>query len=111
MENELDQVVGRAIRRLGPEAVLSYVPLQITGREDSLDFPRSWLLPIMRENIQTTELAFFKTYFLPLAASCKARSNLAKKEDNMVVAKPYDVLVSQVSHIGFISVRTFLSVQ
>ena len=56
-------------------------------------------MPIMRENIQTTELAFFKTYFLPLAASCKARSNLAKKEDNMVVAKPYDVLVSQVSNM------------
>ena len=69
-------MVGRAIRRMGPEAVLSYVPLQITGRSDeSLEFPRSWLLPIMRENIQSTQLAFFKTYFLPLAAACKARSN------------------------------------
>jgi len=97
LENELDQVVGRAIRRMGPEAVLSYVPLQITGRSDeSLEFPRSWLLPIMRENIQSTQLASFKTYFLPLAAACKARSNQAKKEDNMAVAKPYDVLVSQI---------------
>ena len=51
----------------------------------------------MRENIQNTELAFFKTYFLPLAAQCKARSNQARKEDSMAVAKTYDVLVSQVS--------------
>jgi len=96
LENELDHVVGRAVRRMGPEAVLSFIPLKITGREESFEFPRSWLLPVMRENIQNTELAFFKSYFLPLAAACKARSNQAKREDNLAVAKPYDVLVSQI---------------
>ena len=96
LENELDHVVGRAIRKMGPEAVLSFVPLKITGREETFEFPRSWLLPIMRENIQNTELAFFKSYFLPLAANCKARSNQAKRENDTAVAKPYDILVCQI---------------
>ena len=57
--NELDYVIGKAVRTMGPEVVLSHVPLQITGKEQNFEFPRSWLLPVLRENIQKANLAFF----------------------------------------------------
>ncbi len=40
---------------------------------DDYDFPRSWLLPVLRSNIQQTELGFFTQYFLPLAAKLRTR--------------------------------------
>ena len=73
-EAELDLVVGRAVSVLGPRRVLEAVPLNITGEETDYEFRSSWLLPIFRDNIRNTELAFFVEYFLPLAAKCLARS-------------------------------------
>jgi ribosomal RNA-processing protein 12 len=73
LTNELDYVVGRAVRTMGPEVVLSYIPLQINGTEESYDFPMSWLLPVLRENIQNANLCFFKAHFLPMAEACKIR--------------------------------------
>ena len=40
---------------------------------DDYDFPRSWLLPVLRSNIRETELAFFASYFLPLAARLRTK--------------------------------------
>ena len=39
------------------------------------DFPRSWLLPVLRENVINTELAFFVEEFLPLAEKMRDASN------------------------------------
>lgn len=40
---------------------------------DNYEFPRSWLLPVIRDNLSDTELAFFTTYFLPLAAKLRTK--------------------------------------
>lgn len=40
---------------------------------ETLDFPRSWLLPVLRDNVQGARLGFFTSYFLPLAAALKTR--------------------------------------
>lgn len=40
---------------------------------ETLDFPRSWLLPVLRDNVQGARLGFFNSYFLPLAAALKSR--------------------------------------
>ena len=40
---------------------------------DSYDFPRSWLLPVLRVSVQQTELAYFTSYFLPLAAKLRLK--------------------------------------
>lgn len=40
---------------------------------ETLDFPRSWLLPVLRDNVQGARLGFFTSYFLPLAAALKSR--------------------------------------
>nr|CAG4643695.1 EOG090X00E0 [Lepidurus arcticus] len=95
-EAEVDFAVGKAVRVMGPKIVLRAIPLQITGHEDNYDFPRSWLLPVLRENITHTELTYFIDYFLPLAESCRARSVRFAKEGNPVGAKTYDLLQRQV---------------
>ena len=40
---------------------------------DNMDFPRSWLLPLMRQSVKDTELGFFASYFLPLASKLRTK--------------------------------------
>uniref|UniRef100_A0A8C4E3N0 Ribosomal RNA processing 12 homolog n=1 Tax=Dicentrarchus labrax TaxID=13489 RepID=A0A8C4E3N0_DICLA len=70
---ELDLAVGGAVESMGPEVVLGAVPLNITGYEDDLEFPRSWLVPVIRDHVKNTHLGFFVSYFLPLATTLKQR--------------------------------------
>lgn len=40
---------------------------------ENLDFPRSWLLPVIRDHVREARLGFFTTYFLPLATTLKSK--------------------------------------
>ncbi|XP_022106693.1 RRP12-like protein [Acanthaster planci] len=93
---ELDRTVGMAVRTMGPRFVLGAVPLQITGDEDNYDFPRSWLLPVIRDNVCNTKLQFFTKYFLPLAAKLKSKALEYSQQGRNVEAKTYDILQSQI---------------
>ena len=57
--NELDYVLGKAVRTMGPEVVLNHIPLQISGEEETYEFPRSWLLPVLRDQAPILVLVFF----------------------------------------------------
>ena len=94
--NELDYVVGKCIRKMGPEVVLNYIPLNITGKEKNFDFPRSWMLPIMRENIQNARLGFFISHFLPMQNACKARALQAQNDKEVAIYKTYEILFYQI---------------
>nr|CAG4647640.1 EOG090X00E0 [Moina brachiata]SVE92835.1 EOG090X00E0 [Moina brachiata] len=92
-ETEVDYAIGKLVRVCGPKFLLQCIPLGITGKEkDSYEFAYSWLLPIMRENIQNTELAFFIEYFLPLAQTCKSRV----KDQDRVAPRVYDLIQRQI---------------
>ncbi|XP_013379809.1 RRP12-like protein isoform X2 [Lingula anatina] len=93
---ELDHTVGMAVRTMGPRVVLEAIPLQITGEEDDLDFPRSWLLPLLRDSIRETELGFFASHFLPLAAKLRNKSLQHAQEKRQVESKTYDALQMQI---------------
>ncbi|NWS15148.1 RRP12 protein, partial [Pachyramphus minor] len=93
---EVDQAVGAAVSTMGPEVLLEAVPLEIDGKEETLDFPRSWLLPVLRDYVQGTRLGFFTSYFLPLAASLKNRAQEFTQAGKSVEAKLYDTLQWQV---------------
>ena len=69
--SELDYTIGKAIRSLGPEMVLKYIPIVITGEEVNFEFKTCWLLPILKDNIQASSLKFFSEYFLPMALICE----------------------------------------
>ena len=76
--------------------MLESIPLNITGAEKDYEFTTSWILPVLRENINKTRLAFFTEYFLPLAASCLRRSKEAKAVGDNIGYKTYEVLVYQI---------------
>ncbi|NXM66302.1 RRP12 protein, partial [Serilophus lunatus] len=93
---EVDQAVGAAVSTMGPEVLLEAVPLEINGKEETLDFPRSWLLPVLRDYVQGTRLGFFTSYFLPLAATLKNRALEFTQAGKSVEAKLYETLQWQV---------------
>ncbi|NP_001075884.1 RRP12-like protein [Xenopus tropicalis] len=93
---ELDHAVGAAVESMGPEVVLKAIPLQIDGTEESCDFPRSWLVPVIRDNVKNTELGFFTKYFLPLAAKLKNRAADLSQDGRNLEAKIYDTLQWQI---------------
>ncbi|XP_060581938.1 RRP12-like protein [Ruditapes philippinarum] len=95
-KGELDHAVGLAVKTMGPRTVLSAIPLQITGQSDDLDFPRSWLLPVIRDNVQETDLSFFTSYFLPLAAKLRQRALELSDQQNIVASKTYEALQLQI---------------
>ncbi|XP_048249347.1 RRP12-like protein [Haliotis rufescens] len=93
---DLDIALGSAVKAMGPRLFLDAVPLQISGDGDDPDFPRSWLIPVFRDNVSNTELGFFTSYFLPLAARFRQRAQQCAAEQNVVAAKSYEALQQQI---------------
>nr|XP_040034063.1 RRP12-like protein [Gasterosteus aculeatus aculeatus] len=93
---ELDLAVGGAVESMGPEVVLSAVPLNITGYEDDLEFPRSWLVPVIRDHVKNTNLSFFSSYFLPLASTLKQRAEELDQVGQKLEARVYKTLQMQI---------------
>uniref|UniRef100_A0A674JVB7 Ribosomal RNA processing 12 homolog n=1 Tax=Terrapene triunguis TaxID=2587831 RepID=A0A674JVB7_9SAUR len=94
--SELDRAVGAAVASMGPEVLLQAVALEIDGTEETLDFPRSWLLPVIRDHVQGTRLSFFTSYFLPLAATLKSRAVELAQAGKSLESKIYDTLQWQI---------------
>lgn len=42
------------------------------------NFPRSWLLPVLKDNVRDTELKYFFDVMLPLAANLRTKGNLTR---------------------------------
>ncbi|TKS85555.1 RRP12-like protein [Collichthys lucidus] len=93
---ELDLAIGGAVESMGPEVVLGAVPLNITGYEDDLEFPRSWLVPVIRDHVKNTHLGFFASYFLPLASTLKQRADELEEAGQKLEAKVYQTLQLQI---------------
>ncbi|XP_034536984.1 RRP12-like protein [Notolabrus celidotus] len=93
---ELDLAVGGAVESMGPDVVLGAVPLNITGFEDDLEFPRSWLVPVIRDHVKNTHLSFFSSYFLPLASTLKQRAEELEQAGQKLEAKVYQTLQLQI---------------
>uniref|UniRef100_A0AAR2J9F8 Ribosomal RNA-processing protein 12-like conserved domain-containing protein n=1 Tax=Pygocentrus nattereri TaxID=42514 RepID=A0AAR2J9F8_PYGNA len=93
---ELDLAIGRAVESMGPHVVLSAVPLLITGTDDDLEFPRSWLIPVIRDHVKNTQLAYFTSYFLPLASTLKQKAAELEQSGQKLIAKVYQTLQLQI---------------
>ncbi|CAH1115005.1 unnamed protein product, partial [Psylliodes chrysocephalus] len=80
--NELEHAVGAAIRSMGPEVVLEVISLKKPNGDLNID--RSWLLPVLKENIKFSTLEYFVKGILPLALFCHRRSaQLAQNNDGI----------------------------
>ncbi|XDV50459.1 hypothetical protein PO909_019515 [Leuciscus waleckii] len=93
---ELDLAVGSAVESMGPEVVLNAVPLLITGTDDDLEFPRSWLIPVIRDHVKNTQLAYFTSHFLPLATKLKQTADELEQSGQKLMAKVYQTLQMQI---------------
>ncbi|ODV96465.1 hypothetical protein PACTADRAFT_57500 [Pachysolen tannophilus NRRL Y-2460] len=88
---EAENVIGAAISGLGPDTVLSTIPLNL----DKTIGGRAWLLPLLRDNISNSELSIFKKQFIPLLKFYEERiSNTPEK--NTVILKIFETIVQQI---------------
>ncbi|KAF6205471.1 hypothetical protein GE061_019644 [Apolygus lucorum] len=92
--NDIDNAVGAAIRSLGPEVIIKALPLLIN--DPSHEFKRSWILPLLKENVKKSTLKCFIDSFLPLTTICKNESNKYKSMNNQIKALSFDLLQSQI---------------
>ncbi len=62
--------------------MLKAVPLQLDPEHKDVvgthNFPRSWMLPVLRDSIEKDELSYFTEHFLQLAGKLRAKSEHAK---------------------------------
>ncbi|GAP89024.1 putative ribosomal RNA-processing protein 12 [Rosellinia necatrix] len=65
-KKQADEVLGRAIRAMGPEAVLSVLPLNLIKPVKG-QAGRAWMLPILRDYTCNTNLQHFRAEFIPLS--------------------------------------------
>ena len=93
--SKLDETFGAAVTAMGPRIVLSAVPMQLdTNSATNHEFPRGWILPVLKEHVKNTELGFFVQDLLPLAAKMRAKSQ--QYQSQPVIAKVYDILQTQI---------------
>lgn len=93
----VEHCIGAAVKGLGPKALMSVVPLQITGNIAE-DEKHLWVLPLLRRHVKNTELTFFEDYFVHLAGKCFVILNALKEkgEGNSLLSKTYRTVENQI---------------
>jgi ribosomal RNA-processing protein 12 len=94
-KKQADEVIGKAIRALGPEAILSVLPLNLAkpvrGQQG-----KAWMLPLLRDYISNTNLAHFRTEMVPLSESMFQRVLEHGEAEKTMEVKIYETVVQQV---------------
>ncbi|KAL2886235.1 Ribosomal RNA-processing protein 12 [Ceratocystis lukuohia] len=88
-----DEVIGKAIRAMGPEAVLSVMPLNLAKPVKGQP-GRAWMMPLLRDYVSNTNLAHFKSEFVPLSQVMYQRVMEHQGERTMEI-KIFETLVQQ----------------
>ncbi|GAA5995678.1 mRNA-binding protein RRP12 [Rhodotorula paludigena] len=95
-KKEADAVLDAAIKVLGPETVLEYLPLNLAPEQGASPAKaRAWLLPLLKPGITNTRLGHFRDTFVPLSASFFNKVEDAKAGGRDMEAKVWDTLVGQ----------------
>lgn len=85
-KTQIDAVLGSAVEAIGPRAFLKVLPLGLTSGNG-----RAWLLPVLRDNVKNTELAYFISELVPLSEQFYEKS-LGDDID----AKVYRTIIDQI---------------
>lgn len=94
-KKEADEVLGKAIRAMGPASVLSILPLNLT--KPKAGHPgRAWLFPILREYVSNTTLQHFRTEFVPLSELMFQRVMDNGDAEKTMEIKIFETLVQQI---------------
>ncbi|KAI1820964.1 NUC173 domain-containing protein [Xylaria intraflava] len=93
-KKQADEVIGRAVRAMGPEAVLSVLPLNLVKPAKG-QAGRAWMLPILRDYTCNTNLQHFRTEFVPLSETMFQHVLDHGEATKTMEVKIYETLVSQ----------------
>lgn len=93
-KKEADAVLSKAIRAMGPEAILKILPLNLATRTEEPG--RVWLLPIMRDSISNTNLAHFKADLVPLSEKLYQKVIEHGDGEKTMEIKIYETIVNQI---------------
>ena len=92
-KKEADELLGHAIRSLGPGAFLSILPLNLNKPRDGQQ-GRVWLLPLLRDHVSNTTLAHFKSEFVQLSEFLHQRVLEGPAQKTMEV-KIFETVIQQ----------------
>ena len=94
-KKEADAVLGKAVKAMGPEAVLELLPLNLSNPEAGQP-GRAWLLPILRDNVVNTNLKHFRSEFVPLSESMFQKVLDNGDAEKTMEIKIFETLVQQI---------------
>ncbi|CAM1510453.1 Fc.00g007880.m01.CDS01 [Cosmosporella sp. VM-42] len=94
-KKEADDVIGNAIRAMGPEAVLSALPLNLAKSVKGQP-GRAWMFPLLRDYTSNTNLAHFKTEMVPLSELMFQKVLDHGNAEKTMELKIYETLVQQI---------------
>ncbi|PKS12231.1 hypothetical protein jhhlp_001530 [Lomentospora prolificans] len=94
-KKQADEVIGKAVRSMGPEAVLSVLPLNLTKPVKGQP-GRAWMMPILRDYVSNTNLAHFKSEMVPLSEAMFQRVLDHGQAEKTMEVKIFETLVNQV---------------
>ena len=72
--------LGIALRALGPDVVLSVLPLHLEEGLEGSEEARTWLLPLLRVHVRGARVGYWKSTLLPLARAMGARAAAAGRD-------------------------------
>jgi ribosomal RNA-processing protein 12 len=92
---EADEVLGKAIRAMGPESVLNILPLNLAKPKPGQS-GRAWMLPILRDFVSNTKLQHFRTEFVSLSELMFQRVVDHGDAEKTMEIKIFETLVQQI---------------
>ena len=94
-KKDADTVLGKAVEAMGPEAVLSVLPLNLLNPKAGQP-GRAWLFPILRDTVINTSLAHFRSEFVPLSETMFQRVIDNGDSQKTIEIKIFETLVQQI---------------
>ena len=94
-KKEADVVLGNAIEAMGPDSVLQILPLNL-AKPKAGQPGRAWLLTILRDHVKNTNLAHFRSEFVPLSETMFQRVIDNQSSEKTIEIKILETLVQQI---------------
>lgn len=93
-KKKADEVLGKAVRAMGPQAVLSVLPLNLLNPAKG-EPGRAWMMPILRDYVSNTNLAHFRSEMVPLSEAMFQRVLDHGQAEKTMEIKIFETLVNQ----------------
>jgi ribosomal RNA-processing protein 12 len=94
-KKQADEVIGKAIHAMGPDAVLEILPLGLTKPIPG-QAGRAWMIPILRDNIFNAKLNHFRQEMVPMSEAFFQKVVDFGEGEKTLEIKIFETLVGQI---------------